>query len=292
MGGKWIYCRHKSRDTWETPGGHIEAGEMPLDCAKRELYEETGATKFYIHPAFDYSVHTATAFSHGQVFFADIGTIRDIPKGSEMAEVQFFDTLPDKMTYPSILPVLFEKMQSWLGLDVASTEYWDVLDADRNHTGHTLKRGEILQNGEYHLVINAWVVNHKGEFLITRRAFNKIGYPGMWEIPGGSAIAGEDSLTAVIREAQEEAGITLLPENAELFSSYRCGNSFYDNWLFRQEFNIADVVLQEGETIDARAATWCEISDMIEIGDFIYRNVFPEFDLLEAQYGSYRNTSS
>lgn len=124
-------------------------------------------------------------------------------------------------------------------------------------------------------------MNSKGEFLITRRAFNKVGFPGMWEIPSGSATAGEDSLTATIREAEEESGITLLPENAELFSTYRGGNSFYDNWLFRQEFDLVDVVLQEGETIDARAATWSEISAMMGRSEYIGRDVFPEFDLLE-----------
>ena len=24
---KWVFCRHKDRETWELPGGHIEAGE-------------------------------------------------------------------------------------------------------------------------------------------------------------------------------------------------------------------------------------------------------------------------
>ena len=50
----WVFCRHKERNTWETQGGHIEAGEMPLEAAKRELYEETGAISFSIEPLCDY----------------------------------------------------------------------------------------------------------------------------------------------------------------------------------------------------------------------------------------------
>ena len=41
---KFVMCRHKGRKTWEIPGGHIEEGELPELAAKRELYEETGAT--------------------------------------------------------------------------------------------------------------------------------------------------------------------------------------------------------------------------------------------------------
>ena len=43
--GKILLSRHKDRSTWETQGGHIEMGETPLDAAKRELYEESGALK-------------------------------------------------------------------------------------------------------------------------------------------------------------------------------------------------------------------------------------------------------
>ncbi len=41
--GKWVFCKHKERDTYEAPGGHREAGEDILETAKRELQEETGA---------------------------------------------------------------------------------------------------------------------------------------------------------------------------------------------------------------------------------------------------------
>ena len=36
--GKWVFCKHKERDTYEVPGGHREAGEDILETAKRELH--------------------------------------------------------------------------------------------------------------------------------------------------------------------------------------------------------------------------------------------------------------
>ena len=54
--GKWVFCKHKERDTYEAPGGHREVGEDILETAKRELQEETGAIRFDIKPICVYSV--------------------------------------------------------------------------------------------------------------------------------------------------------------------------------------------------------------------------------------------
>lgn len=107
--GKILLSRHKERTTWETQGGHIEEGETPMEAAKRELYEESGAVDFDIEPLCDYwaGVEGTDDWANGIVFKAKINKLAAIPD-SEMAEVRQFDVLPDNLTYPAITPVLFD----------------------------------------------------------------------------------------------------------------------------------------------------------------------------------------
>ena len=104
---KWIVCKHKNRNTWETSGGHIECGESPAEAAKRELFEETGAIDFDIIPVCDYcacdedhEVENITQAS-GQVFLADVKSITELPD-NEMECINFFDKFPENLTYPDI----------------------------------------------------------------------------------------------------------------------------------------------------------------------------------------------
>lgn len=107
--GKILLSRHRHRTTWETQGGRIEQGETPLEAARRELYEESGALRYDIVPLCDYLVGESEdnmEKTGGRVFRADIHELGPLPE-SEMEEVGTFETLPDNLTYPSITPVLF-----------------------------------------------------------------------------------------------------------------------------------------------------------------------------------------
>lgn len=113
MNGKWLFSQHRARDTWETQGGHIEKGETPLEAAKRELYEESGATKFDITPVCDYWSGMRTGCGVGVVYLAQVHELGEMPQ-SEMKCVRAFDTLPEDVTYPAITPHLFKIMTQFL----------------------------------------------------------------------------------------------------------------------------------------------------------------------------------
>ena len=111
--GKLVLCRHKDRDTYEIPGGHREVNESILDCAKRELFEETGAIAFDIEPLCAYAtigknrVNVSGDIIYGMLFVADIKKMGKLEY--EISEILFVDKLVDNLTYPDIQPLFIEE---------------------------------------------------------------------------------------------------------------------------------------------------------------------------------------
>lgn len=112
--GKWVFCKHKDRRTYEIPGGHRENGEDIDTTAKRELQEETGAIDFTIKPICVYSVTGKTRVNisgeetYGRLYFAEIKGF-DSELHSEIEKVELFHELPTEWTYPLIQPLLIEE---------------------------------------------------------------------------------------------------------------------------------------------------------------------------------------
>lgn len=109
---QWVFCKHKERDTYEVPGGHREAGELIEETARRELYEETGATVYQLTPICVYSVTASDSFSgeetFGMLYFAEIQSF-EAELHSEIEKIWITDRLPDRWTYPLIQPKLIEE---------------------------------------------------------------------------------------------------------------------------------------------------------------------------------------
>lgn len=128
-----------------------------------------------------------------------------------------------------------------------------------------------MGQGEYHLVVNVWIRNTNGEFLITKRTPNKT-FPNMWETTCGAAIVGDDSLKAALREVKEEIGVDLSPVNGKYLFRLKKQQAefpyFVDVWLFKEDIDITEVRFQPEEVCGARWATPGQIQSWIKSGEF------------------------
>lgn len=82
-------------------------------------------------------------------------------------------------------------------------------------------------------------------------------------------MAGDDSLTAALREVKEETGLDLKVKRGMLISSVRKADYFRDIWLFQQDFDMKSIVLQPGETTDKLEADKETILKLWQSGDLV-----------------------
>lgn len=106
--GKYVYVRHKERQTWEIPGGRREPGETIDETAARELVEETGAKQFIIKPVCECSFVINGNLRHGRLYYSEILELGELPD-LEIEEIKLFESIPTNLTYPEIQPVLHQK---------------------------------------------------------------------------------------------------------------------------------------------------------------------------------------
>ena len=148
---------------------------------------------------------------------------------------------------------------------------WDVYDRDRRLTGRTMRRGDEMAAGDYHLVVHVCLFNAEGEMLIQQRQPFKQGWSGMWDVTvGGSAVAGDSSQSAAQRETLEEIGhrLDLRDIRPQLTINFPTG--FDDYYLIEAPGLDANrLKLQYEEVKQVKWADKEEITRMIDTNEFI-----------------------
>nr|WP_317450428.1 NUDIX domain-containing protein [uncultured Sellimonas sp.] len=113
---KWVFCKHRKRETYEVPGGHREPGEVIEETARRELYEETGALDYDLDPICVYSVASVDEKgmegeeTFGMLYVAEVRTFEE-ELHSEIEKIVLMEDLPQDWTYPDIQPYLIREAQ-------------------------------------------------------------------------------------------------------------------------------------------------------------------------------------
>ena len=142
----------------------------------------------------------------------------------------------------------------------------DLVDKNRKYIGETTSTESNITEGKYIQIVIMCIENDKNEFLIQKRALKK---NGKWALTGGHVISGEDSVTAVLRETQEELGLELEENEVELIFGKRAYDCFVDIYYIKKDIELSNLKLEKEEVENVEWANLKQIRNLKENGTFL-----------------------
>jgi isopentenyl-diphosphate delta-isomerase len=140
-------------------------------------------------------------------------------------------------------------------------ELLDILTPEGLPTGRVKAKPDVHRDGDWHRAAHVWLVARDGRVLLQKRASVKENWPDFWDISvAGHVAAGESAIDAAIREAHEELGLTLAPDeltdlgtlrwHAVLNDGAYIENEFHDVFIATRDVEIEQLVLDPAEVAD------------------------------------------
>lgn len=284
-----------NKDKWIGVGGHFEKNESPEDCARREIFEETGlvvtkldlrAVVTFISGKMDHAEYmflflardwtgTPHECDEGVLAWTDFDAVKKLElwEGDRIflklvSENHPFFSL--KLTYDA------DDLLKEAVLDGEEMELFDILGEDGKPTGLVRERSVAHEMGTLHQTVHMWVVRKRpdGSFdlLVQKRAKDKDSYPGCLDISSaGHMHAGDGMEESVVREFSEELGIkapysdfTFAFDHRSYHESVFYGRPFRDAELshvhiYEKPVDIENLTLQKEEV---ESVQWISLSDL------------------------------
>lgn len=288
-----------NKDKWIGVGGHFEEGESPEECVLREVKEETGYTltsyryrglvTFVSYtdapePDIEYmSLFTADGFE-GEEIPCDEGKLEWVDKekvwGLNLWEGDkiFFRLLDEGIPFFSLKLVYDHGRLKLAALNGEPLELFDILKEDGARSGVTTERGVAHREGSLHPTAHTWIVRRKeggADVLLQKRSAHKDSYPGCLDVSSaGHVPAGADFAWSAVREAYEELGLRITPEELTRIGTRRYfvesefyGRPFRDNefcyvYVYEKPVETDRLVLQESEV---ESVVWMDYQDVLRI---------------------------
>ena len=145
----------------------------------------------------------------------------------------------------------------------------DILDERGDKTGKVLMKKVAHDKGLWHSIVHLWIYNSKGEILLQKRSPDKIVHPNVWDVSvGGHVVAGESLMDAVLKESNEELGLTIPRADIIFFERVKFEIEMPGGWWNRifiwsytapLEIEASKIKFQEEEITEMR---WIEIKDL------------------------------
>ena len=158
-------------------------------------------------------------------------------------------------------------------------EMLDILDENGISTGIRKEINAVHTDGDWHKVIQIFVVNGN-KILLQQRALDKKSDPGKWcASASGHISAGETSFTAAIKEFYEELGIEVERNKLKLVDTFKSpsirtangktiyNNHFVDLYISEQSIDLGKVRLQQEEVAQVKFYEISEFESMVKSRD-------------------------
>lgn len=166
-------------------------------------------------------------------------------------------------------------------------EYIDVLNENGVKTNDIMTRKEIHKKGLWHRAIAVAIINEKNEILLQQRAATKDTNANMWDISvAGHVSAGQDSISASIREIKEELKIDVSTNISVIdfryIFSYRVVTRFAENYIDKHFYDFfilhkrdiieKNIKLQESEVQAVKFVSLEVLKEMLKQNKIVKRN--------------------
>lgn len=149
-------------------------------------------------------------------------------------------------------------------------ERWDLYYKDETPSGKTIsKRYANMPPGLFHIIVETLVKHTDGTYLVTQRSFSKVESPGKYEgSAGGSVLAGENKISAAIREVKEETNLDISEVNPTYYHIYEDRGVINQGYLAVTSSPKDSIKYKSDETINHKWLTFDELIKFMQTDEY------------------------